>query len=145
MQLDISGVELQLGDMAKHIAIGKAWIIHSEDTSGGSIELISILSPRKTIRHVAEYVEQSYVDRFASIEEKIAYKKKRSNWPYPAEILQPAYVVSCGFGPYYLAHHCHHIRVDGNWLIGEYRFVKAIDADLKPIEFTKGEVIINVT
>ena len=131
--------------MIKRRTIGKAWIIHSEDMPSGNTELISIMSPRKTISRIAEYVEQIYVNRFASLEEKLAYKKNRSNWPYPAEILIPARVVSCGHSPVYFAHYYHRIRIDGRRLIGEYRFVKSIDRDRRPIEFTEEEIIINVT
>jgi len=128
----------------KPTEIGKAWIIHSEETNGKNIKLISIQSSRKTIKNIASYVEQLYVDKFASIEEKIAYKKKTSNWPYPAEISHPTCIVSCGFGPIYFAHFSHHISIDGNLLIAKYHFIKTIDNDYKPVEYTDNQVVINI-
>ncbi len=129
----------------KRAEIGKAWVIHSEDTLGERyLDLISIQSPRKSIQNIASYVEHVYVDRFASIEEKIAYKKKTSSWPYPAEILRPACVVCCGFGPVYFAHFCHHVSIEGELMIGKYRFVKSLNENHEPVEFTDGQVTIKI-
>lgn len=129
--------------MKKHSQIGKAWIVYSKDITNNNTELVSILNPRKTAQNIADYVEHLYVDRFASIQEKISYKKKSSRWLYPAEIGFPSNVVSCGFGSIYLAYYCHNIELKKNELIGHYKFIKTVDSDHKPIEFTEGKIILH--
>ncbi len=55
--------------------IDKGWLVIEEYFDEDTISVVSIISPRRGSRYVCKYVEQMYVDWFASISEKIAYKK----------------------------------------------------------------------
>lgn len=58
-------------------SLGKAWVILEESFHSEDKRLVAVISPRKTGAYVAEYIEQAYVDRFASFDEKITFKKDK--------------------------------------------------------------------
>ena len=57
------------------MSLGTGWLIIEESIHTGTKSLVSIISPRKQERYVKEFMEQLYVDKYASFDEKIAYKK----------------------------------------------------------------------
>lgn len=124
--------------------IGKGWLILSEDPASGAQEFLSLLSPRKSRSAVMSYVEQLYVDQFASLDEKVSYKKNRKTWPYPAEKVGLTNAICCGHSPIYWAHFCSDISISENALKGTYRYIKEVDLDLRPIRHVEGEVCLDV-
>jgi phosphohistidine phosphatase SixA len=102
--------------------MGKGWVIIEESVHTDTKFLVSIIGPRRPGRNVQQYMEQVYVDKYASIEEKIAYKKKPESWPYRAEAVTPLYigVIHCGHDPIMMAYYCHKLKLKNGVL--EYAF-----------------------
>ena len=95
--------------------------------------------------YVQKYMEQMYVDRFASIEEKIAYKKNPKSWPYRAN-MQENYsgIIDCGHDSIMMAYYCHKLDLKNGVLKYTFKTLKGRTNDLHPIfeEITRS---INVT
>ena len=131
--------------MSRKPKIGNAWIVYSEDPASGHKQLLSILDSRKSRSAVSAYVEQLYVDKFGSFDERVAYKKRKKSWPYLAEKIGLTNAICCGSNILYWAHQCTDLRLDGGFLIGQYKYVKSVDRHLTIIEYTEGEVRLKAT
>jgi len=114
--------------------VGKGWLIIEESFHKGTKILVSIISPRRTGSYVQKYMEQMYVDRFASIEEKISYKKKPESWPYRAN-MQGLYsgIIDCGHDPIMMAYYCHNLNLKNGILKYTFKTLKGQTNDLRPI------------
>jgi hypothetical protein len=56
---------------------GAGWIVLEESRSEAVPKLLSILGARRSSHDVAAYMRQLYIDRTASIAERLYYKKQR--------------------------------------------------------------------
>lgn len=91
--------------------LGAAWLVTWEGTSPPrkqSDRIISILSYRASSARVLEYVEQLYVAKLYSLHEKMAYARRKSDNPFPAEYgringVQWEGRITCGHDPFLLA------------------------------------------
>lgn len=54
---------------------GAGWVIYEESMGANERWLVSVLPPRRSERYVAEYLQQSYVDRFCTIGDRLYFKK----------------------------------------------------------------------
>jgi hypothetical protein len=126
--------------------IGKGWLIIEESFHKGTKCLVSIINPKRSGSYVQTYMEQMYVDRFASIEEKIAYKKKPESWPYRAHMTQKPYsgIIGCGHDPIMMACYCHKLNLKKGILKYTFKTLKSQTNDLRPI-FEEIVCNINVT
>ncbi len=101
---------------------GKCWLVIEEYFHGGKKSLVSIIRPRKVRSYVRDYVEQMYVDKFASFNEKIAYKKNQKVSPFKVEEYgQNQGIISCGHEPTFRAYFCHKLKLKGRELTYTYR------------------------
>ena len=90
-------------------------------------------------------MEQMYVDKFASIEEKIAYKKQPESWSYRAHTQGPySGIIDCGHDPIMMAYYCHKLILKNGVLKYTYKSMKGQTNDLRPI-FKEIECSIKVT
>ncbi|MDT4331554.1 hypothetical protein ACQE3E_13555 [Methylomonas sp. MED-D] len=110
---------------------GPAWIIFEESYQTPQ-RLVSILSPRKTVRDVAAYVEQLYIDRSSSLSERLKYKKSRKSAAYKPMI--EGSVVHCGHEPHLVAIYAYQTNIKNNTLEFTYRII------IKRAEHSKGVV-----
>jgi len=115
--------------------LGSGWLIIEESPHTGDRTLISILSSRKQESYVQDYMEQRYIDKFASLEEKIAYKKNPKSWPYPAQPVTPLFpsVLSCGHDPIFMTYRCHKLKQKNGEIIYVFKTLKGQTKDLRPI------------
>jgi hypothetical protein len=115
--------------------LGTGWLIIEESPHTDTRTLISIVNPRKRESYVQDYMEQLYVDKFASIEEKIAYKKNPKSWPYPAQPVKPLFpsVLSCGHDPIFMAYRCHKLKRKNGEIEYTFNTLKGQTKDLLPI------------
>lgn len=87
--------------------------------------LVAVLSPRKTVAVVAEYIEQVYVDRFASFDEKIIFKKDKKKSPFKIErYMVSGTTISHGHDPMFNAYYAHKLERQGENLLFHYRVYK---------------------
>jgi hypothetical protein len=128
------------------MSFGKGWVIVEKYFRTGEENLLSILNPRNGSDYVREYMEQRYVDTFASFKEKISYKKKKSSWPYPVQPVERLYhyVLQCGHEPQYLAAKCHKLVLKGDKLEYYYQYLRGVGANGRPI-FVELSGVANVT
>jgi len=124
------------------MALGKACLVIEESLHSDETRLLSVLSPRKSNTDIAEYLEQSYVDRFASFEEAISYKKKPQTSAFRIEEYNIGQtLVACGQEPIYRAYLCHWLKVAGKNLAFRYWvFKRELGNQIK--EEHVGEVVL---
>lgn len=105
---------------------GKGWVILEEHFHSGERRLVSIVSPRKTIGYICDLMEQMYVDKFASLGERITYKKDRKRSAFRMERYQQRgpTILSCGHEPTFRAYRCQRLNVEGNCLVFRYRMIR---------------------
>lgn len=99
---------------------GPAWVLFEESCHKGKT-LISLLPPRRTVRDIAAVVEQTYIDRTASLAERIQYKKSHKSAAYTPTI--DGYVMHCGHEPFLVCIYAHQTRTEENVLHFTYRIV----------------------
>lgn len=100
---------------------GPAWIIFEESRRDGSRRLLSILPSRKSAWDVARFVKQSCIDRYASIEERLCFKKGR-----PLTAFDPmvdGHVMHCGDDPFIVGIRAQQTTLRGNILEFHYRVI----------------------
>ena len=110
---------------------------HSNDK-----RLVTLINPRKTGSYVAEYIEQAYVDRYASFDEKVVFKKDKKKSPFRIErYMISATTISHGHDPMFNAYYAHKLERKGVSLLFHYRVCKG---ELKNREVTEhiGEIKI---
>jgi hypothetical protein len=108
-----------LQNQDKFMKLGKGWIIIEEHFHTQESFLISIVNARKGESYIREYIEQIYVDKFASINEKFIYKKNRDKLPaYQVS----NYHTSVGHEPTFKGHLCDKFEIiDENTLEFSYK------------------------
>ena len=124
-------------------SLGKAWVVLEESFHSEEKRLIALLSPRKAGAHIAEYIEQAYVDRYASFDEKVVFKKDKKKSPFRIDhYMINGTIISLGHDPMFNAYYAHKLNRKGENLLFHYRVYKG---DLDNIEFTEyiGEVKIS--
>ncbi len=114
--------------------IGKGCLIIEESIHKDNKSLVSIISPRRVGNYIKTYIEQMYVDKFDSIEEKIAYKKEPDSWPYRANTQGPySGIIDCGHDPVMVAYYCHKLILKKDVLKYTYKILEGQTNDLAPI------------
>ncbi|OJF70630.1 hypothetical protein BK026_18670 [Alteromonas sp. V450] len=106
---------------------GKGWVLIEAFFNTGENRFLSILSSRRSPDYVKQYMEQKYIDSYASIEEKFLYKKQPRRWPYPSAPYDKKYpyVLRCGHEPLFIAMYCHKLELKGgNQLYYSYKYFK---------------------
>ncbi len=102
--------------------LGAAWIIVEESFHNTERHLVSIISARKKHEYIRDFMEQRYVDKFASVDERIAYKKNRKQSPFRIENYEiTGTIISCGHDPIFNAYYCHKLMLAENTLTFTYR------------------------
>jgi hypothetical protein len=101
--------------------LGTAWVIVETSNHTGESSLLSIISFRRSKDYICTYMEQMYVDKYASIEEKIEYKKNRKKSPFAMERHAQRGSPVCGHEPTYIAYQCSNMKLEGNTLKFKYR------------------------
>lgn len=99
---------------------GSGWIVW-EESSNSNRRLLSILPARRNRDEVAHFVQQLYVDRFASIDEKLEFKKHPNSSRFPMLADHYPGPKSVGFGPWYFAVYAREIVLEKNQLSFYYR------------------------
>jgi hypothetical protein len=121
---------------------GPAWVLFEESFHERTKTLVSILSPRRTVRDVADYVEQLHMDRTGSIEERLRYKKSRKSAAY--QPLIEGSVIHCGHEPFLTAIYATKTRLRDNTLHFTYRIIAERGADITDVRFEEREQSIDV-
>jgi hypothetical protein len=82
---------------------GAGWIVFEESYHERTRRLLSILPARRNRKEVISFVQQTYVDRFASVAEKLSYKKHPKSAPF--NVFDDAYggPIHVGHEPFYVA------------------------------------------
>ncbi len=120
--------------------IGTAWLVIEESFHNNEKRLISVLSARRSQNYICDYIEQTYVDKFASINEKIAYKKNKKHSPFKINNYEKnGTTISCGHDPIFKAYYCYSIKLHEEILMFKYRVYKGDYGHRVSSEY-KGEV-----
>ena len=80
--------------------LGTGWVIIEESFHSTEKRLVCDHQCSKVSEYVRDFMEQTYVDKFASINEKLSYKKNRKQSPFKIEKYeQTGTTISCGHDP----------------------------------------------
>ena len=111
---------------------GKGWVVTEFFSHTNERVVLSLLSARKSEKFVRQFLEQLYVDRQGSIDERIAYKKRPKSWPYPVTLPDPRFgqVMMCGHEPEMWACYCHEMALDGSQLSYKFKILRSVEDDL---------------
>ena len=99
---------------------GHGWLIFEEGTETPKT-LVTILPARRPVFDVAAHIEQLYVDRHASIMERINYKKSRKHATYAPMIDPYSCIIHCGHNPWLVGYPARSIELNNNILSFTYR------------------------
>lgn len=112
---------------------GAGWIIFEESYPDGTRRLLSILPARRNPKEVTRFLQQSYVDRFATIDEKLHFKKNPKFRPFSVLVDIHGGPMSIGHGPFYFAIYARKIVCEGNCLTFYYKIAANRDDPLNPV------------
>jgi hypothetical protein len=124
-------------------SLGKTWVVLEESYHSHEKRLVALLSPRRTEAYVAEYIEQTYVDRYASFDEKVVFKKDKKKSPFRIErYMISSTIISHGHDPMFNAYYVHKLERKDENLLFHYRVHKG-DFDNRDATEHIGEVKIS--
>ena len=112
---------------------GAGWIVFEESFHERTRRLLSILPARRNRKEVTHFVQQSYVDRFASIREKLGYKKHPESSPF--SVLDDVYggPIHVGHEPFFVAIYARKIEIKEDVLFFYYRVAVNRDDPFNPV------------
>jgi hypothetical protein len=114
---------------------GPAWVLFEESYQTSSRKLLSIQSSRRTPGDIISFMEQLYVDRFASMAERLQYKKSRKT-----TICSPVadgHVIHCGHDPFFVGIRASQTDLREGVLEFTYRII--IRRSSEPLDFETKE------
>jgi hypothetical protein len=98
-----------------------AWVIFQEHYPKSGRSLLSLLSARKSTSDVVLFMEQLYVDRFYSIESRLAYKRSRKSFTEKPLIDPYGQTIHLGRGPFLVGISARQIALKGDVLDVSYK------------------------
>lgn len=121
---------------------GAAWIVIEESYQQGTRRLLSILPARRNRNEVIAFVQQCYVDRFASIDEKLLFKKHPKQPPFTVFADQYGGPIYIGQEPVYVGIYAYKIRLQDMVLEFQYRIVVDRNNLLEPKFETRSQSLM---
>ena len=112
---------------------GAGWIVLENKYPETSQVILSVISPRRSSTYVSQYIEQLYVDRHASIRERLEYKKSPKNYPYRTKVGLYSGIMHCGQSPVLHGIYAHKIVLSGDQLDFSYKILVREDSRNTPI------------
>jgi hypothetical protein len=124
---------------------GPGWVVYEDNyPCGGRRKLVSLLSPRLARDAVVAFIEQIYVDRFATIAGRLNHKKHPRSDPLCGTLLdRGGGHVHVGDRPYFHGVYAREITLGGNTLKLDYRILVSSVDPLKPV-FEAREMILEI-
>ena len=118
------------------------WVIFEERQPSGEKRLLSVLSPRRTQQFVVQFMQQLYVDKFGTIEDRLAFKK--SSRSYPLVAMQDRFhpIVHLGNNPFFVAIRALDLRLTGNFLEFTYRIAIDTSDPFRPVYEPRSQSIV---
>lgn len=104
---------------------GSGWVIFEQHSPSGRKKLLSILSPRRSRNHVVQFMQQLYVDKFASLEDRIAFKKSSSSYAIAPMKERFSPIVHLGHNPFFIGIRAIDLRLAGDIL--EFTYMIAVE------------------
>lgn len=112
---------------------GSGWIIFEESYHKRTRKLMSILPARRNGRFVADFMEQLYTDRHASLSERLRYKKNPKLPMFRAIVDLYNGPIHVGHDPFLVGLYAHKITLDGNVLGFQYKIATNRDDPFNPV------------
>jgi hypothetical protein len=99
------------------LRMAKAWLVTWESVNKPA-EVLGVFKSQRSPEWIREYIEQHYIDRLYTPQEKLLYAYSRANNPYPAEYATIDGVpwqgrITCGSDPYLFARLVANLKVSG--------------------------------
>lgn len=82
---------------------GSGWVIVAEHADGTGCEVVSILPARRGKPFVGQFMQQSYADRFGSIDERLEFKRRPGLPRFALNEDSATGLMRVGNGPVYVA------------------------------------------
>ena len=100
---------------------GPAWVIFQEHYPKSGRSLLSLLSARRSTSDVVRFMEQTFIDRFCSIESRLAYKKSRKSYALDPLVDPYSQIIHLGHGPILTGIPARHVVLKDDVLEISYR------------------------
>jgi hypothetical protein len=120
---------------------GAGWIVLEDKYPESSKVILSVISPRRSSTYVAQYIEQLYVDRYASISERLEYKKSPKNYPYRTNVGLYSGIMHCGQSPVLRGIRAQKIVLNRDQLEFTYKILVREDSRNTPIFESRRQVV----
>ena len=111
---------------------GAGWIVYEESYHKGTRALVSIIPARRSAEYVADFMRQTFVDRWASVQDRLTFNKSPKSWPYQIMVGRHCNPMHIGDDPYLVGLYAHEIMLDGSNLTFSYRILTNVNEKLVP-------------
>ena len=120
---------------------GPGWVIYEESFHKRTKKILAILPSRKSVWEIERIVEQMYVNRYCSINEKLAYKKSRKFKPHTHLTDHYSGIIHYGHEPYFVCIPARKIILHEGMLELHYRIAINRDDPMNPIFEPRNQTI----
>ncbi|MEZ9806594.1 hypothetical protein AB4250_10020 [Vibrio cyclitrophicus] len=107
--------------------IGKTWAVFECDAFDDSRKLLSLMPPRMAPQYVHFFVEQTFVDRYGDLTEKLDHKKQTSSNLRAKTIGSVVCLKLSGENKYIVAYKCVHSEILGDIFRFTYNKITHLD------------------
>ena len=121
---------------------GPGWVIFEEHYPSGERRLLSVLSPRRNQKSVMQFMQQLYVDKFATIEDRLAFKKCSDS--YPLDPMQDRFypIIHLGHNPFFVGIRALDLRLKDNILEFSYKIATDTSDPFNPVYGPRSQSIV---
>lgn len=121
---------------------GPGWVIFEEHHPSGERRLLSVLSPRRNQKFVVQLMQQLYVDKFATIGDRLAFKKSSSS--YPLDPMQDRFypIIHLGHNPFFIGVRALDLRLTDNVLVFTYKIAIDTSDPFHPVYEPRSQSIV---
>lgn len=121
---------------------GSGWVIFEDRYPSGEKRLLSLLPPRSNQKFVVQFMRQLYVDKYGTIEDRLAFKKSPSS--YPLEPLQERFcpIIHLGHNPFFVGIRSFDIRLRGTVLEFTYKIATDTSDPFRPVYARRSQSIV---
>lgn len=112
---------------------GPGWVILEEHHPEGGKRLLSVLSPRKSTQFVVQFMQQLYVDRYATIGDCLAFKKSTRSYSLDPMLDRYYPMIHLGHNPFFVGIRALDIELVANRLVFTYKIATDTSDPYRPI------------
>jgi hypothetical protein len=123
---------------------GAGWILYEESLHQNTRKLVSILPARRPPNDVSKFMQQIYIDRTCTLQERLDYKKSPKSAAYKVESDRLTNPLHIGHDPWLMDIYAHRIFLKAEGLEFTYRVLVNPSADPRCARFEDRTQVLEV-